>query len=272
MRIHYNVTGRERKALVNVISEVTGTRPVYKGMPTAAYEVDCYTITKDGTLEFSDRSDSEEVEAVLAALAEAGFEGVGETNDDAEAQSDKPMETDEDTQSTEDGEPTGLTISLPLDGLDDGAVERLTRLLSSKAKLIQKALNAQRFTFLTTENTICFPWWDEVPERDEGMAAAAFIAAIVKMAREHTRVTATEKDVQSEKYAFRSFLLRLGFIGEGSKTFRRALLKNLSGSAAFPNKEKAEAFNAAQKAKRDAAKSSSTTPTEPNSASEEAMA
>ena len=74
------------------------------------------------------------------------------------------------------------------------------------------------------------------------------------MAKESKRVTATEKDVESEKYAFRGFLLRLGFIGADSKVIRKTLLKNLSGSAAFPNKEKADAFSAAQKAKRDAAK------------------
>ena len=74
------------------------------------------------------------------------------------------------------------------------------------------------------------------------------------MAKEAKRVTATEKDVDSEKYAFRGFLLRLGFIGVDSKAQRKILLKNLSGSAAFPNREKADAFSAAQKAKRDAAK------------------
>ena len=74
------------------------------------------------------------------------------------------------------------------------------------------------------------------------------------MAKESTRVTATEKEVESEKYAFRGFLLRLGFIGADSKALRKTLMKNLSGSAAFPNKEAADAFSAAQKAKRDAAK------------------
>ena len=273
MRIHYNVTGRERKALVNVIAEVTGAQPIYKRLPTYAYEIDYFTVTKDGTLEFSDRSDSEEVEAVLEALAEAGFEGIGETNDDAEEESeDSSQPQDAEEEAAKDDEPTGLTISFPLDGMDDAALERLTRLLNSKAKLICKALNAQRVTFLTTEDTIRFPWWDEAPERDEGMAAAAFIAAIVKMAKESKRVTATEKDVQSEKYAFRSFLLRLGFVGADSKAFRKTLLKNLSGSAAFPNEAAASAFSAAQKAKREAARSSATAPTEADTASEEAMA
>jgi hypothetical protein len=84
----------------------------------------------------------------------------------------------------------------------------------------------------------------------------SLISALSKMAKEATRVTATEKEVESEKYAFRGFLLRLGFIGADSKAQRKILLKNLSGSAAFPNKEKADAFSAAQKAKRDAAKAS----------------
>ena len=61
MRILYNVTGEQRKALVKVIADTTGAKAAYKGMPTAAYEIDYFTVTKDGTLEFSDRSDSEEV-------------------------------------------------------------------------------------------------------------------------------------------------------------------------------------------------------------------
>ena len=44
MRIHYNVTGNERKALVKVIAEATGAKAEYKGMPTAAYEIDYFTV------------------------------------------------------------------------------------------------------------------------------------------------------------------------------------------------------------------------------------
>ena len=44
---------------------------------------------------------------------------------------------------------------------------------------------------------------------------------------------ATEKDVTNEKYAFRCFLLRLGFIGAEYKADRKILLKNLTGSSAF---------------------------------------
>jgi CRISPR/Cas system-associated protein endoribonuclease Cas2 len=46
-------------------------------------------------------------------------------------------------------------------------------------------------------------------------------------------VTATEKPTDNEKYAFRCFLLRLGFIGSEYKTYRKILLKNLTGNSAF---------------------------------------
>ena len=65
MRIHYNVTGADRKALVKVIADATGAKAEYKGMPTCDYEIDYFTVTKEGVLEFDDRADSEEVEAVL---------------------------------------------------------------------------------------------------------------------------------------------------------------------------------------------------------------
>ena len=55
------------------------------------------------------------------------------------------------------------------------------------------------------------------------------------MAKKQTRITATEKQVDNEKYAFRCFLLRLGFIGDEYKQTRKILLKNLEGSSAFKN-------------------------------------
>ena len=55
------------------------------------------------------------------------------------------------------------------------------------------------------------------------------------MALNQKRITAKEKPVDNDKYAFRCFLLRLGFIGEDYKTERKILLRNLSGSSAFKN-------------------------------------
>ena len=82
----------------------------------------------------------------------------------------------------------------------------------------------------------------------------SFLSALCAMAKEAKRVLAKETYVESEKYAFRCFLLRLGFIGNDSKAARKILLRNLSGHSAFRNKAEEEKFKANQKAKRNAAK------------------
>lgn len=62
MEIKYGVTGKDRKALVMAIAEITGAHAIYKGVPTCNYEVDYFTVDKTGTLFFDDLADSEEVE------------------------------------------------------------------------------------------------------------------------------------------------------------------------------------------------------------------
>ena len=69
-------------------------------------------------------------------------------------------------------------------------------------------------------------------------AAATLIAALCRMSVERKRITCTEKEVDNEKYAFRCFLLRLGFIGDEYKAERKTLLKNLSGNSAFKSGER----------------------------------
>jgi len=74
-----------------------------------------------------------------------------------------------------------------------------------------------------------FPWWDELPEQSqEGFMAITayieFLTALIRMARDAKRVTATEKETESEKFTFRTFLLRLGFGGPENKTVRKELL------------------------------------------------
>ena len=58
-------------------------------------------------------------------------------------------------------------------------------------------------------------------------------------ARNQKRITAREKDTDNDKYAFRCFLLRLGFIGAEYKEERKILLRNLTGSSAFKSGGKA---------------------------------
>ena len=56
MRINYNVTGKERKELVTAIAEITGAEAKYLGVPKRNYEVDYFTIDRNGTLIFDDHA------------------------------------------------------------------------------------------------------------------------------------------------------------------------------------------------------------------------
>ena len=118
--------------------------------------------------------------------------------------------------------------------LDSAAVGNLTRLLDAKGNLIKKALGVDDLKIELNENdgTVSFPWFSEVTP-DEVKAYTHFISAICELSKNAKRVTAKEKEVDNEKYAFRCFLLRLGFIGTEYKAERKILLRNLSGSAAF---------------------------------------
>lgn len=210
MEIRYNVTGDRRKELVKVISGITGAKAVYKFMPTCNYEIDYFTVTKDGTLLFDDRANSEEVEQVLEGIAAAGF-------------------TCEAPEETAQEESVGLTIEVPLDKVQVG---NLTKLLDAKGSLIKKALGVDDLGFELHEDRIAFPWFKE-PQPEEAATYTHFIAALCRMSKDAKRITAKEKPVDNEKYAFRCFLLRLGFIGDAYKTDRKVLLRNLSGSSAF---------------------------------------
>lgn len=234
-QIHYNVTGDERKRLVKAISDFTGADAKFLGVPSCSYQVGDYTIDRIGCVTSNGTVDEE----LIVALTAQGFMAA-------------PQETSVPTEDTTQAA-DGLTISLPLEGFDPASLNRLTKLIDSKASLIQKALGACRLTVQTDDDHVSFPWWDRMPDPEETQAYMSFVAALCAMAKKAKRVTATEKEVESEKYAFRGFLLRLGFIGAESKAQRKTLLKNLSGSAAFPNKEKADAFTAAHKAKREEA-------------------
>ena len=230
MRIEFNRTGAERKALVKAISEITGAAAVYKFMPTCAYEIDYFTITKDGALEFDDRADSEEIENLLEQLAERGFTAA----DSGEEETAEKVSEDADAEPQ--GESVGLTVAIPIDKV---AVGNLTKLLDAKGSLIKKALGIAELPIEITEDEVSFPWFDTCPDADTAKAYTDFIAALCKMSKEQKRINATEKEVTNEKYAFRCFLLRLGFIGAEYKEDRKILLKNLTGSSAFKTAKEA---------------------------------
>ena len=223
MELHFNATKESRKAMVGAISNELGIKAKYLGVPSCAYQVGEYRIEKDGTLIFENENIEESSKIIDACVMATGItpsEWEKNTEPEEAAEIAEPAES----------ESTGLTVSLPLDKV---MVGNLTRLLEVKGQLIKKALGISELPIEVGEDTISFPWFSELPDADTARAYTNFIAALCKMSKEQKRITASEKEVENEKYAFRCFLLRLGFIGAEYKTDRKILLQNLSGSSAF---------------------------------------
>ena len=224
MTVKYNVTGTKRKELVQLISNFTGCEPKYKGAPTFAYEVDYFTIDKSGALSFDDRADSEVIERLLEMLYDNGFEA------EALPEADEPETI---------SESTGLCVSMPRTLFTETALSNLKSIVAAKANLFKKAFQTDELPILEEDGKVCFPWFsDETPE--EVKAYDHFICKLCEMARTQKRVTSTEKQVDNEKYAFRCFLLRLGFIGKEYKETRKVLLRNLEGNTAFKSGNRTE--------------------------------
>lgn len=216
MTLNYNVTGTKRKELVNLIANFTGCEARYKGAPSFAYEVDCFNIDRNGTVSFDDRADSEVIERLIKMLYDNSF--VAEPAD----------------------EPTGIAIQIPAAELSEAQLLNLHAILDAKGTLIKKALGIDALPVGRIDERLDFPWFSADSAPEEMQAYMKFITALVDMAKNQKRITAREKAVDNEKYAFRCFLLRLGFIGEEYKTARKILLRNLSGSSAFKSGAKKE--------------------------------
>lgn len=225
MRVEFNKTGAERKALVTAIGEILGTKPKYMGMPTAAYDFGGLIIDKNGGAEFEENIFPKDIEDLLDQLADRGFVAEGK---------EVPTEPEETPQSKS----VGLTVAIPLENV---LVGNLTKLLEAKDTLIKKALGVDDIRIEVDPEKVSFPWFSDIPDADTCRAYQNFIAALCKMSKEQKRINATEKPVDNEKYAFRCFLLRLGFIGAEYKADRKILLQNLDGSSAFKSGAKKEA-------------------------------
>ena len=230
MEIRYNVTGSERKRLADYIAGFLGCEKKYLGVPSCAYQVGYMEVSKDGTVSFDDRADSEEIETLLEELALEGFHAEPAVPQDGEEQ--PSAEIIEATDTVPQKGNVGLTVEIPLDKV---AIGNLTKLLDAKSGLIKKALGVNALPIEVLEDRVAFPWFPELSDADAVKAYTHFISALCEMSKNAKRVTVTEKAVDNEKYAFRCFLLRLGFIGSQYKAERKILLKNLSGSSAFKN-------------------------------------
>lgn len=223
MVLHFNVSGDARKKMVKAIEKELGVKAKYLGVPSCAYQIDIFRVEKDGTLSWEDLNDADP----------AGIEKSSRVVDACVMETgNSPTEWDETTETNE------LIISVPKEGFTDEAIDNLFRILESKGRLFSSAFKKQSLVINVKNDKIEFPWFSELdPQRVQ--TYTKFVTAICEMAKNQKRITAKPREDENEKYAFRCFLLRLGFIGDEFKADRKILLENLDGSSAF-KKQKEE--------------------------------
>jgi hypothetical protein len=215
-KITFEMWGVPRKKLAQAISEVLNTTPVYKGVPTCAYQIGDLIIDREGSIVLNESMDAAQIDNLVTKLKEKGFVALNYEEDDFD----------------------GFEVSMPRDMFTDKALDNLRKIVNAKEELISKAIGTVDLSIIETEEKVIFPWFPQTEDADAIKYYLLFTEALCKMAIERQRVTSKAKKSENEKYDFRCFLLRLGFIGKEYTSFRKFMMRNLTGNAAFKKGKK----------------------------------
>lgn len=221
----------DRKEKVKILGEHLGVQPQYLGAPSFNYQVGEFTVDRGGRI-LSASGDEMELEEILSGL----------------------------------GENVAYELGIPMDGHDGRTLRNIINMIYSKQRLIKKALDIDEDLvdedFVTKINEADINSTDSFERALENIssrghpgiefdfgektitfkytgteAAAQLFALISKKAKEQTRTSFKVIPTDNEKYTFRTWLLRLGMIGDEYKLVRKVLLQNLSGNSAYRKPE-----------------------------------
>ena len=213
--IRFTLELKQRPKLAQEIGDILGVAPHYERVPSCAYNIAGYRLDKEGVLHIPEGTMEETAEELLQQLRKRGFQ------DDAEITEEVPVQQDK------------LTIAIPRESLTDTALENLQKITANKQTLFQRAFRMDSTEIEITDEKINFTWFPYTVDGDDIAAYTQFISRLCDMARDAKRVSSKPTETDNDKYAFRCFLLKLGFIGKEYKTARKILLRNLTGNSAF---------------------------------------
>jgi hypothetical protein len=235
MELNYNLKGDRRKQLVKALEEMLGVKSEYMGVPTFAYRIGGVIVDRNGTVT-NEGTSTDVFKNVAIALSLRGFVPEGGL-EQADIRIEGDAVTITDVAAADSNKVDLLEIQMPREMFTEKGIENLKRLIYAKGDLIKKAIGTDEIHINISEETIGFPWFPLKGDADEVEHHEKFIEALCHMAINQKRVTAKAVISENEKYDFRCFLLRLGFIGDEHRAFRRYYLINLSGNAAFKRVE-----------------------------------
>ena len=284
MKKNYNVTGSDRKDLVQVIGQAIGVKPVYMKVPTCAYTIGDITVDKEGNMIWDERTDEATIQKIVRALAAAGF-----TTEDSQFEAVEPTLETSEAETTAEPEPVELTVSLPTRDHNANSLRNLVNLIFTRAGLINKALGSgfaaeqglvdalsgreelrtaadfckalaayedehgPALTGITiTPEVISFSSLPENADPEHMRAFTELVAMMNQQALTQKRIQAKAVNWENEKYALRIWLTRLGMNGAAYKTTRKILMENLSGHSAFRTEAEKQRWIARQAERKEA--------------------
>ena len=265
----------ERKELAKKIAEHFDTKAKYIGPPTFAFEIktenETYTIDRQGIITTSEGAVMEadeilcEKDSVGSNIEDDGENTIEDNIDDSIGNS-----IDDSTGNiTEDG----IEVSIPADNHSVASLVNIINMISAKQELIKKAFGTtddfmdkdfasdlsnektdtieefkmgivkigysrcRGFEFDFDEGTITFRLKGVGLDADKTKAFMELCASIADHAKrlKHSSYKPVQDD--NPKYAMRTWLIRLGMIGDEYKQTRKTILSNLGGSGAYRREE-----------------------------------
>lgn len=215
-----------RKELINALSEILNEKPHYCFAPSFAYEFSLCKVDREATIHLAPTLVGQSVDRMAEHLSQRGFDA--EVVDHCSEIEEAPDQPDEENSNEE-----YLAVFIEHEKISPETLAKLEQIVSGKATLLRKALGDSPLSIVNTPKGYAFPWFQIESDEESQRAYATLIEKLIEFARERTRVTASDKETDNPKYAFRCFLLRLGFIGAEYKRERAILLRNLEGNGAF---------------------------------------
>jgi len=239
----------DKKEIIKVLEQHFEAKAKYMGVPTFAYQIqtgdEIYTITREGIIEDA---------------------GGRQIDLDSIIASNNSANTETDISDAVQGF-YAVEISLPLAGHTGTSLRNLVNMIFSKQTMIQKALNIEEMLIdeglvtLLNKNKleskedfnallleagrdkcigISFDFEQElitfkfrITSAEQIKAVSDLLALINENAKTQKHASSKPGQTDNEKYAFRTWLIRLGMIGDEYKATRKTLLANLEGNGAF---------------------------------------
>ena len=256
-----------RKEIVQALEEKWGVKAKYLGAPTFAYEVGGYRIDRNGAVTGKDNLDDGITAFEELRMTEGEELGLGKKPRE-DFQGENGMRGD-DCPEMEESEAAFHACAFPLYGFTAAMLRNVVNMLASKEHLITAAFELERpmldaqlaeeiegreigdvdsFVAVWDEleqgrapgmklyvetRTLFLELPKQAPTAEEMEAFGALMVFMVNFAKSIKSASRKTAQEENPKFAFRTWLIRLGMNGDEFKTARKVLLAKLDGNSAF---------------------------------------